>query len=329
MFSPSVVIAAVAERERLHGAHHRDGDRPQPRPEQRDGERAAEQVALRADRDREHRRVADEEEGAARARRSGRSRSRPSAPARRTHTASPVAATTPPSAAASPLRKPSGMCTPPRRAGRAQRLGRRRAVRSSAATAPTTNVTGGGSGAGSAASVPRRTRCASRLAALIAAIGVSGARPPSISVAAIRRMRPRPVRITSVPPRRASASQSGGAPCSGSSLPSTTVSVTLSWRSMSGIPAAAGAASAAETPGTTRTAMPASRSALASSPPREATNGSPLFRRTTASRRRPRSTSSALTAACGRARCPGARPTQWRSAPAGASATTSSSDGRS
>src|SRR5512132_1665431 len=40
----------------------------------------------------------------------GRSRSRPSALARRTQTASPVAATTPPSAAASPLRKPSGMC---------------------------------------------------------------------------------------------------------------------------------------------------------------------------------------------------------------------------
>ena len=48
------------------------------------------------------------------------------------------------------------------------------AVRSSAAAAPTTKVTGGGSGAGSAASVPRRTCCAARLAALIAAIGVSG-----------------------------------------------------------------------------------------------------------------------------------------------------------
>ena len=117
----------------------------------------------------------------------------------------------------------------------------------------------------------------------------------------MRRMRPRPVRITIVPPTRAIASQSGGAPCSGSSLPSTTVHVTLSWRTISGMPAAAGAPSAADTPGTTRTATPAARSARASSPPREATNGSPLLSRTTARRSRPSSTSSALTSSWGSA----------------------------
>ena len=47
------------------------------------------------------------------------------------------------------------------------------------------------------------------------------------------------------------------------------------------MPASAGTALAAETPGTTSNSMPASASAIASSPPRPNTNGSPPFRRTT------------------------------------------------
>jgi hypothetical protein len=142
-------------------------------------------------------------------------------------------------------------------------------------------------------------------------------------------MRPRPVRITSVPPSRASSSQFGGVPCSGSSLPSTNVAVTLSWRSISGMPAAAGALSALDTPGTTATSTPASRSASASSPPREATNGSPLFNRTTSRPARPNATNKALTSSCASARRPGISPTQRRSASGRASATTASADGRS
>ena len=98
----------------------------------------------------------------------GRSRSRAVRFAPRRHTATPAIAVAAPIAAASPVRKPSGMCT--------------RAPRFSAAAAPTTNVTGGGSGAGSVAQrAAQDALLAARPAALIAAIGVSGARPPSIS----------------------------------------------------------------------------------------------------------------------------------------------------
>ena len=54
-------------------------------------------------------------------------------------------------------------------------------------------------------------------------------------------------------------------------------------RWVTGIPAAAGAASAALTPGITRTGTPARRSASTSSPPRPKRNGSPPFSRTTRS----------------------------------------------
>ena len=52
-------------------------------------------------------------------------------------------------------------------------------------------------------------------------------------------------------------------------------------RCVTGIPAYAGTATALVTPGTTTNGMPASRQAMASSPPRPNTNGSPPLSRTT------------------------------------------------
>ena len=60
----------------------------------------------------------------------------------------------------------------------------------------------------------------------------------------------------------------------------------LAWpRMVTGMPAAAGPATAEVMPGTTDTSTPALRRASASSPPRPKTNGSPPLRRTTVSAR--------------------------------------------
>ena len=70
-----------------------------------------------------------------------------------------------------------------------------------------------------------------------------------------------------------------------SSWPLTTRNADATPRCVTGMPAAAGAATALVTPGTTSYGTPARCSASASSPPRPNTNGSPPFSRTT---RRPR-----------------------------------------
>ena len=111
-----------------------------------------------------------------------------------------------------------------------------------------------------------------------------------------RRWRPgsvMPMRITRVPPARASASQSGPSEPGGSpTRPVTTVTEDARPRWVTGIPTAAGTPKADVTPGTTSQGMPACASTSTSSPPRPKRNGSPPFSRTTTAERRPCSTSS-------------------------------------
>ena len=85
---------------------------------------------------------------------------------------------------------------------------------------------------------------------------------------------------TRVPSVRASAVQSIGASLA-PSWPDTTVTCRETPRWVTGMPAAAGTATALVTPGTTSTVTPASRQAMASSPPRPSTNGSPPLSLTT------------------------------------------------
>ncbi len=92
---------------------------------------------------------------------------------------------------------------------------------------------------------------------------------------------PMPMSTTSVPSRRPSTSQSTPVIDGSPACPVTTVTDVDTVRCVTGIPAAAGAANAELTPGTTSTSIPARRRASASSPPRPNTNGSPPFRRTT------------------------------------------------
>ena len=128
------------------------------------------------------------------------------------------------------------------------------------------------------------------------------------------------MRITSVPPARASASQSVSVvPFAGSSCPVTTVTWVERPRWVTGMPAYAGAAIALLMPGTTSNGTPAAASASASSPPRPNTNGSPPLRRTTVSPAAPRSTSTALIPSWSISTAPGALPTLTRSAAGGAS----------
>ena len=90
------------------------------------------------------------------------------------------------------------------------------------------------------------------------------------------------MRTTSVPPARPSASQSTPTGAEASpTCPVTTVTEVASPRWVTGMPAAAGAAKAELTPGTTSYSTPAVRRASASSPPRPNTNGSPPLSRTT------------------------------------------------
>ena len=84
------------------------------------------------------------------------------------------------------------------------------------------------------------------------ATGVSGPRPLAISSAAIRARSAMPMRITSVPPVRPSASQSTPTGAEASpTWPVTTVTDVARPRWVTGMPAAAGAAKAELTPGTT------------------------------------------------------------------------------
>ncbi len=102
-----------------------------------------------------------------------------------------------------------------------------------------------------------------------------------------RRSRRTPMYTTSVPGNAASACQSSAdSGFAGSSWPVTNATALAASRCVTGIPAYAGAATPAVTPGTTSNGMPAARSASASSPPRPNTNGSPPFSRTTVAPRR-------------------------------------------
>ena len=142
------------------------------------------------------------------------------------------------------------------------------------------------------ASVVRTTRWAGVVPRAMTATGVSGARPPRTSASAMAARVVMPMRITSVPPARASASQSGPpAPPASPTRPVTTVTDEARPRWVTGMPAAAGTPKAEVTPGTTSQGMPASASTSTSSPPRPKRNGSPPLRRTTTADSRPCSTS--------------------------------------
>ena len=150
----------------------------------------------------------------------------------------------------------------------------------SAATGPTT-ITAGESRSTAArpASVVRTTRWAAVVARAMTAAGVSGDRPPAMSASAIAARVDMPMRITRVPPARASASQSGAPapspPSAPPTRPVTTVTDEATPRWVTGMPAIAGAAKADVTPGTTSKGMPAAASAATSSPPRPKRKGSP------------------------------------------------------
>ena len=132
------------------------------------------------------------------------------------------------------------------------------------------------------------------------AAGVAGSRPAAMSRAVMTGSVAMPMRITSVSTAVARRSQSTPpAALPGSSWPVTTANEDERPRWVTGIPAAAGTATADETPGTTSTGMPAPRQASTSSPPRPKTKGSPPLSRTTS---RPASAwwmRSALMADCG------------------------------
>ena len=113
-----------------------------------------------------------------------------------------------------------------------------------------------------------------------------------------------------MPGNRASASQSSAdSAFSGSSWAVTKATADATSRCVTGMPAYAGAATPAVTPGTTSKRTPAAASASASSPPRPNTNGSPPFRRTTSLPLPPSSTRRALMSSWGSAASPGCLPT--------------------
>ena len=127
------------------------------------------------------------------------------------------------------------------------------------------------------------------------ATGVSGERPAASRRRAISSSRLSAMKATTVPPPRPSAAQSmlsGRLPAS--SWPVTKVTALAMPRWVRGMPAAAGAARPALTPGTTRQGMPAAVNAAASSPPRAKRKGSPPFSRTTRCPARAPATSRAL-----------------------------------
>ena len=115
----------------------------------------------------------------------------------------------------------------------------------------------------------------------------------------------------------------------GSSWPVTTANEDATCRCVTGIPAKLGPAMADVMPGTTSNGTPTDPSAMASSPPRPKTYGSPPFSRTTTLPASPRSTSRALISSwlivCWR----GPLPTKIRSADSGAWASRSGEARRS
>ena len=110
------------------------------------------------------------------------------------------------------------------------------------------------------------TRCSGVVPFSMTATGSSAERPPACSSSAISARRETPMRKTSVPSSAAIDGKSSGPSC-----PETTVKRLVIPRAVTGIPAAAGAASALVIPGTTVTSTPAARQAAASSLPRPST----------------------------------------------------------
>ena len=144
-------------------------------------------------------------------------------------------------------------------------------------------------------SVPIVVRWSSAYARSTMATGVDAGRPRADSVVTSSGSRPTPISTTSVSSVRANGSRSP------SSCPVTTTKPVASPRCVTGMPAAAGAATALVTPGTTSTGIPASAHARTSSDPRPRRKGSPPLRRATRSPRWARSTISALISSCDRA----------------------------
>ena len=139
------------------------------------------------------------------------------------------------------------------------------------------------------------------------AAGSSAGRPAAISSWHVSARRPAAMSTTTVSAAVATLPRSTPPPCAVE--PVTTVKDRATPRCVTGIPAAAGAATAAETPGTISHGTPAPMHAASSSPPRPNTNGSPPFRRTTVAPPRARSTRIRSISSCGIARRPGSLPT--------------------
>ena len=154
-------------------------------------------------------------------------------------------------------------------------------------TSPTTVIAGGVRPASRTCStmspsVPVTVRCSGVVPQRITATSVSGARPLAISFSTTSGSVFVPIKNTSVSTAVAGFTQSRlDSGFSGSSWPVITANVEASPRCVTGMPAYAGTATAEVTPGTTTNTMPASRSAVASSPPRPKTKGSPPLSRTT------------------------------------------------
>ena len=130
--------------------------------------------------------------------------------------------------------------------------------------------------------VVRTTRWAEVVPHWTTAAGVSGERPPSTRHRAICSRCAIPINTTTVPPARASESQSTPPGAVGSpTWPVTTVTEVDTPRWVTGIPAVAGTPKAELTPGTTCHGTPARSRASPSSPPRPKTKGSPPLSRTT------------------------------------------------
>ena len=127
-----------------------------------------------------------------------------------------------------------------------------------------------------------------------------------------------------MPSRRASVAQSGAVSCA-----DRMVSCRDRPRCVTGMPAAAGTASALVTPGTTSTGTPAAMHARTSSPPRPSTNGSPPLSRTTRWPACARSTSTALISVCVRVCACGDLPASMTSTDGSSSASSARGASRS
>ena len=137
----------------------------------------------------------------------------------------------------------------------------------------------------SAAALPKvvtRVRCSGWVPQRITAAGQSALRPLAMSWLEIFSIFSTPIRNTKVSTAVARPFQlMVEAPLVGSSWPVITAKEVATWRWVTGMPAYSATAIALVTPGTNSKGWPASKSSIASSPPRPKTKGSPPFRRAT------------------------------------------------